>query len=60
MKCNWNKYLQQTIKLVGIVLIIISFQLYNEQEGILFLIPMILSCVLYVAIPSFEKKRVRK
>lgn len=60
MKFNQNKYLQQTIKILGIVLIVISFNLYNEQEGFLFLIPMFLGCVLYVAIPSFEKNEVKE
>ncbi len=55
-----NKYLLQSIKLMGILLLILSYDFYTEGDGLIFLVFMIGSVILYAMIPLIERREVRE
>ncbi|KKM88829.1 hypothetical protein LCGC14_1254850 [marine sediment metagenome] len=57
---NLNKYYLQCIKLTGIVLMILSYNFYTEGDGLIFLVFMIGSVILYAMIPLIERREVQE
>ncbi len=54
---NLNKYYLQCVKLVGIVLMVISYDFYFEVDGLIFIVFMIGSVIIYTVIPSIIERR---